>query len=1190
MPDALRIGLLGPLQVRDGAGRTVPVGGRQLRVLLILLALDAGRIVASGSLAGQIWPDEPPGNPGNALQTLVSRLRAELRRAGVDEVIESHPAGYRLAVPADAVDAMAFEDLAVRGRRALAGGDPEEAARVLRSALLMWRGPPLADAAGSDFADAAAARLTEVCASVLADRIEADLALGEGARLVGELRALVSADPLAERPRALLMRALYAAGRQAEALETYAEARELLADRLGVDPSAQLEQVYLRILRGEEGLAAAAKGPVRSAEPSFDPERTAVPAPGSSADPRARSPLTSFVGRDTEVPQVLKNLGTARLVTLTGPGGVGKTRLATEVAGRLTEAAWFVEIAPVTDPAEVAYAVLDTLGIRGPVISRRAGEPGAAPLDRLAAALADQDDVLILDNCEHVIEAAAALADRILTACPRIRILATSRQPLRIDGETLYPVLPLPVPPARAPQDPPPCGDGSYESYGSVRLLRDRAVAVRPDFELDASNAAAVARICRSLDGMPLAIELAAVWLRTLTPAQLAERLDDRFALLTGGSRTALPRHRTLRAVVDWSWDLLEPAEQALARRLAVFSAGATLDLAEQVCADELLPSAEVLPALSGLVDKSIVVAAESPAALYGPRYRMLETVRAYGLERLAEAGEQDRVRDAFVAHYLNLAETADPQLRAAGQGRWLRELTAEQDNLHAALRWSIASRDADTALRFVRALGWYWMLRGQPGEPEALARDVLALEPRERSPRMAEARIACAITAAGPAWDMETVQPALAAAVADFTQWAHGTPPANPLAAMGEPMLAIADRDPDRAFATFDRYMASPDPWIRAGVPLLRATFSRMVGRVEWAESDCRESLAAFRALGEAWGAASVLIQLAELAQLRADYVTAVAALEEAGSFGRELGAWGDLVYIDGMLAAVRLRMGDLDRARADLERAEHAESRRRVSDSDVGSWLTLVRAELHYREGDTAAAARCCTEALARLEAKESPWWYGMRAVLQARLALAVLQDRDEARCRILLAAALRVAADWVERPALAAVINAIAVLALRAAGPSSPGESSFSGTPSGPGAPSAGPRQRAALVGTLLGAAHTIQGAFDEGSLDAPGTRDAARDVLGVTEFEAAYEHGRSLSRDEALALASGVVAEPVGAGLRLIRGRQQPGGRPGRVLRAPPNRRPLGRNRCRCRPCPGVAMSSVGRRGPRAGRRR
>jgi DNA-binding SARP family transcriptional activator len=314
--------------------------------------------------------------PGNALQTLVSRLRAELRQAGAGAVIESHPAGYRLVVPPDAVDVMAFEALAARGRRALADGDAGEAARVLRDALLSWRGQPLADAAGSDFADAAAAKLTELRSSVLADRIEADLALGEGASLVGELRVLLSADPLAERPRALLMRALYAAGRQAEALAAYHEGRELLADQLGVDPTAQLEQVYLGILRGGEQLAAVA--PVSAV--------------------RMHSPLTSFVGRDEDVSQVLKNLRAARLVTLTGPGGMGKTRLATEASGRLDAAAWFVPLAPVTDPAEVASAVLDALGIREPVIAPRAAECGGSPLDRLATALGDRDDVMVLDT------------------------------------------------------------------------------------------------------------------------------------------------------------------------------------------------------------------------------------------------------------------------------------------------------------------------------------------------------------------------------------------------------------------------------------------------------------------------------------------------------------------------------------------------------------------------------------------------------------------------------------------------------------------------------------------------------------------------------------------------------------------------------------------------------------------------
>jgi predicted ATPase len=893
------------------------------------------------------------------------------------------------------------------------------------------------------------------------------------------------------------MRALYAAGRQAEALAVYHEARELLAGRLGVDPSAQLEQVYLRILR---------------ADPSLYPERAVVSLPGTPGAPRAGQPLTSFVGRDSEVVLVLKNLGAARLVTLTGPGGVGKTRLAREASGHLHGPVWFVELAPVTDPTEVPYAVLDAVGLREPVLTRRGAQPGASPLDRLTAALADRDETLLLDNCEHVIEAAAALAGRVLAACPRMRVVATSRQPLRIEGETLSPVPPLAVPPGDVPARE---SCGSLESYGSVRLLRDRAAAVRPDFELGAANAAAVARICRALDGMPLAIELAAVWLRTLTPAQLAERLDDRFALLTGGSRTALPRHRTLRAVVDWSWDLLAPAEQVLARRLAVFPAGATLAMAEQVCADDLLPSAAVLPALSGLVDQSIVTVGPTPDGAdgdlaTGPRYRMLETVRAYGLERLAEAGEQDQIRDAFAARYLDLAETADPRLRAADQGRWLRELAAEQDNLHAALRLAITRRDADTALRFVRALGWYWQLRGQPGEPQALARDVLELQPHERSPRIAEARIVCALTAAGIAYEIEAVQPVLASAVADYAELTGGAPPSNPLAAMGEPMLALHDRDPERALAVIEGYMTSPDPWIQAAAPLLRASFGRLLGHIDWAESGCRESLVAFRALGESWGAASVLIQLGELAQLRGDFPAAIAAVEEAGSFGRKLGAWGDLTYIDGTQAAIRVRMGDLERARADLERAERAASGRSASFDDMRAWLALVRAELHCREGNLAAAARNCERVLAWVDGQSSPWWDGMRAHLRARAALVVLAEGDEARCRALLAAALGAAADWVERPALAAVLDAIAVFVLH--GSSDPD------------------RGRATLAATLLGAGHTIRGAFDEGSLDAPGARDAARGLLGEAGLDAAYERGRALGRDETLALASGAVGLP------------------------------------------------------------
>ena len=622
------MGVLGPLEVTDAAGRPVRVAGQRVRALLILLAMDAGRVVSARSLIELLWPDERPVDAANALQSLVSRLRVALRQAGLpDGVVESSAVGYRLAASPAAVDALAFEAQARAGRQALAGGDPATAARLLREALARWRGPALADVAGEEFAAAPAARLAELRGAAQLDRIEAELALGAvGPALIGELRELTAADALAERPAALMMRALAAVGRQAEALAVYQRTRDLLAEDLGVDPSRQLAQAYLAVLRqevpaatgavgggavGAEGRAApigaigtaSATGSTEAAENSDRPdaerpdaERPGTERPGAPRHGGSWRQPTSFVGRDPDVVGVLKQLAAERLVTLTGPGGVGKTRLAVEAAGRLTGGgfAWlagsasFVALAPLTEPSEVPHAVLDALGLRERSIARRGADGAADPIERLCAALAERDALLILDNCEHVIEPAAILVSRLLADCPGVRVLATSREPLRIGGESLYVVAPLPVPPDADPADLAsrrwPETDPS--SFPAVRLFADRAASVLPDFQLDAGIAASVAQICRTLDGMPLAIELAVPWLRTLTPAQLAERLDDRFALLTGGSRASLPRHQTLRATVDWSWQLLSEPERVLARRLAVFPGGATLAAAEQVCAD----------------------------------------------------------------------------------------------------------------------------------------------------------------------------------------------------------------------------------------------------------------------------------------------------------------------------------------------------------------------------------------------------------------------------------------------------------------------------------------------------------------------------------------------------------------------------------------------------------------------------
>ena len=1081
--DTVKVCVLGPLAVTDGGGRPVPVGGHRVRALLILLALDAGRPVPARMLIDRLWPDERPVGAANALQSLVSRLRAALRQAGLpDDLLESSPAGYRLAVRPEDVDALAFEAQARAGRRALASGDAATASSVLRDALAAWRGPALADVAGAEFAFAWAARLDELRSAATLDRIDADIALGDtGGATIGELRELTAADSLAERPAALLMRALAAAGRQAEALSVYRHTRDQLADRLGVDPSPQLEQVYLAILR-QEITAPAVTRPAGGADAHVAPAGLAAPAGAVGAHQVGLSrPPTSFVGRDDDVAATLKRLAVERLVTLTGPGGVGKTRLATEAAASLGVPVWFAGLAPVTEPSEVPYVVLDALGLRVRSISRRGGDPTGDPVGRLCAALAASDAVLILDNCEHVIDAAASLAVQLLAGCPQLRVLATSREPLRVTGETLYPVSPLP-------------------QASAVLLFADRAAAVLPAFAVVAENADAVAGICRSLDGMPLAIELATPWLRTLTPAQLGERLDDRFSLLTGGSRVALPRHQTLRAVVDWSWNLLSEAERTLARRLAVFPGGATLTAAERICADTGRAKA-VLPALAGLVDKSILTTIDS-APGSDPRYRMLETVRAYGRERLAEAGEETQVRDAFAGYFLDLAETADPLLRTADQIRWFRLVTAEQDNMLAAVRWAIARGDAEAALRFVRALGYYWVQGGR-GEAHAIGREVLAMTPPPLTKVLAEARVICALLAAGRTWDIETIRASLTEALAALAAFGQDHIAFHPLVAMAEPLVMQYDGHTDLALERFKHYAATRDPWLHALGQVYLSSYGIALGLVDDAERHCRAGLAELRALGDQWGMALALTQLAEITELRADHSASIVALEEARVLGSELGVWSDLLYVEGRLAIIRARAGDLDAGRIQLAAAERAiAARGELTDTD--RWVGFMRAELDWLMADYQGAAQCCTAVLAAIDDNTAPWWDGLRAQVKARFAMAALRQGDAAGCADLLRQAVDATAVWQEHPPLASVLDACAGYVVHRA--------------------RSGDTQ---LAARLLGAAHAIRGAFDESSLDAPAAREAARRALGDQAFRTAYESSRDVGYEAAIALARGAL---------------------------------------------------------------
>jgi predicted ATPase/DNA-binding SARP family transcriptional activator len=812
----VQIGVLGPFEVRTDDGAVADFPGARLRGLLIALALRPGQAVPKSTLIDWIWGEQPPADATNALQRLVSRLRKVLP----DGVIEGQTDGYRLTVDPGDVDAVRFERLVVAGQSRAEDG--ARRVRLLREAIALWRGAAMQDVGLQDSAafDAAVARLEGLRLTAMEDRFDAEVSLGNGGELVTELTDLMAAHPLRERLAAALMRALVAAGRDSEALLVFQRAREALADALGVDPSPELSALHVALLRGELG---------RREE---------------NRKTNVRAELTSFVGRDADVAAVREMVAGHRLTTLIGPGGSGKTRLAAETArtllGDLPDGAWLLELASIGASGDMAQSTLVALGLRDALLG---GTPDAEPVERLIAAIRERETLLILDNCEHVIESAAAFAHRVLGECQRLRILATSREPLGITGEALWRVGPLALPAEHA--DP-----GEIESSQAVQLLRDRAGAVRRDLATDTSALPNMARVCRALDGIPLAIELAAARLRTMSLNQLANRLDDRFRLLTGGSRTALPHHRTLRAVVDWSWELLTNAERMVLRRLAVFSGGASLDAAEQVCAVDSVERGEVLDLVTALTEKSLLLTEGERA----PRYRMLDTIREYARDRLAEAGESDLARHAHLAYFTGLAETADPRLRRADQLEWLATLEAEHDNIAVALRGALAAGEAHGAMRLAAAAGWYWWLGGHKAEGLELI-TAAASTPGEVSDEIRAMVYALGVTfmTDGPR-DMREAQEWIHKAYR-FTQRSQR---GNPLLGLVAPLERMLQA-PHEFAAAWEPLLTDDDPWVRALARLQLGKMRIMAGEGgRDADADLEMALGEFQALGGGGGSRS--------------------------------------------------------------------------------------------------------------------------------------------------------------------------------------------------------------------------------------------------------------------------------------------------------------------------------------------
>ena len=806
--------MLGPFELRTDDGVLADVPGARLRGLLIALALEPGHAVPKATLVDWIWGERPPSDAANALQRLVSRLRKALPEGSV----EWQPEGYRLRVEPDAVDAVRFERLVGQARH---DEDPPRV-RLLREALALWRGAAMQDVGLPDSAafDAAVTRLEGLRLTAMEDLFDAEISLGQGGDLVTELTDLVAAHPLRERLAAALMRALVATGRDTEALLVYQRTREALADALGVDPAPELSALHVALLRGELG---------RREE---------------NRKTNLRAELTTFVGKDADVIAVRELIAEHRLTTVIGPGGSGKTRLATETArtlvGDLPDGAWLVELASIGADGDVAQSTLTALGLRDALLG---GAPNAEPVDRLIAAIREREALLILDNCEHVIEQVASFAHRVLGECQRLRILATSREPLGITGEALWLVEPLALPEGNA-------GPGEVESSPAVQLLRDRAGAVRRDLAADAHSLSTMVRVCRALDGMPLAIELAAARLRTMSLDQLANRLDDRFRLLTSGSRTALPRHRTLRAVVDWSWELLTGAERMVLRRLSVFSGGASLDAAEQVCSGDAVEQPEVLELLIALTEKSLLLIEGDSA----PRYRMLDTIKEYARDRLAESGESELARRRHLGYFTELAETAEPHLRRAEQLEWLAALEAEHDNIASAMRGALTAGEAHGAMGLAAGAGWYWWLGGHKVEGIELlvAATNIPGEVSDEIRAWVYALVVMFVTD-GPG-DQYQAEDWIHQAYR-FSQRSQSRHPAAGLVAALERML----QGPDAFLPAFEPLLDDEDPWVRALARLQLGKMRIVLGQGgRDADAYLEMALAEFRALGERWGTRS--------------------------------------------------------------------------------------------------------------------------------------------------------------------------------------------------------------------------------------------------------------------------------------------------------------------------------------------
>jgi predicted ATPase/DNA-binding SARP family transcriptional activator len=892
----LQVRLLGPVEVvRDG--RRVRLPGAKPATLLALLTIHVGEMVGTDRLAEGLWGDRPPRSAAAVLRTYVAQLRRVLG-AGA---IETSPDGYALRLDPACIDARLFEQQLAQAR----AGDPrrpEVTSAQLRRALALWRGAPFGELSSEAFAVAETRRLEELRWVAVEDRVDADLAAGGHALVAGELRQFVAEQPLRDRLRGQLIVALYRSGRHAEALEAFQDYRRLLADELGVEPSPELKQLQHAVLTHDPS------GPLQAPATT----RAACRAHNLPAA------ISSFVGRAPESSEVAALVTRHRLVTLVGAGGCGKTRLAIEVGsrrlGQYTDGVWLAELAPLTRPEHVAPTVAAVWGLQDVGTGRLAA--------RVAEYLTDRDLLLIVDNCEHVLAAAAELVCQALRAAPLVRVLATSREPLGVEGEVTWRVPSLGLPPEGADLLP-------AEAVGAdaVRLFAERAAQARPGFAVTVENTAAVVEICRRLDGIPLAIELAAARARALTPNEIADRLDERFTLLTGGPRAALPRHRTLRALTDWSWDLLSQPERRLFHSLSVFAGGFTLGAAAAVSGAGPDDNQDVLAQVTALVEKSLVIAEPHGETT---RFGMLETIRQYAAERLAAVGQEHTSRDRHLAWVVALYEPAEEGLSGPDLEAWARTCELELDNARAALAWAQRTGQHEHGLR-IAAVTRLWQDLGHLTEGRSWLERFLA------SPAPCDPRIrARALNVVGYlAYLQQDLGAARAYLEQGLAQHIDLREPAGVLRALGS-LACVALAEGNRAESR--RYLAAAPDWARlTNDSAERARITAMLSRGAAADGEAgqaaalaRESLAGYQKAGDRHGMAAPLERLSEIAYRRGDLRASREHIQEALDLVRGIckvcteNLISDLAQVisaqGGDSATVRRLLAERDRLRVEI------------------------------------------------------------------------------------------------------------------------------------------------------------------------------------------------------------------------------------------------------------------------------